>query len=295
MKAAPMNLSWRAGPLAIAALCVSAAGGLGCGTQADTWNGGSSGATSSSSGAAGAGSSGAGGSSGGQPGSSSSSSDAGPSVLIGDATVSTSSGGGDASSVTTGLTPAVGGEPAPDCVGCAFPPTGAPACPTTAPAIKIVYPNDTAVCSCRRTSTSFCAMDAVRASIPKLRGRLLAVDAEPGDGLAHRHEVRRADDRHADGHPGDAVGRLRSDHRSVLVEHARRRQSRAQQPDQRHGARHDGRRVRVDVDQQHPHVDRRAGPSRALTIIGSRRSPPTASAARSSRRSSVTLPRRSKT
>ena len=45
-------------------------------------------------------------------------------------------------SVTT-VPPVDGGLVAPDCQGCTFPPLGAPACAASAPAIKIVYPNDT--------------------------------------------------------------------------------------------------------------------------------------------------------
>ena len=52
--------------------------------------------------------------------------------------------GGSSSGSTAGMatTPAMGGLSAADCAGCTFPAPGAPSC-AGAPAIKIVYPNDT--------------------------------------------------------------------------------------------------------------------------------------------------------
>ncbi|HEY4015060.1 MAG TPA: hypothetical protein VGM06_17070, partial [Polyangiaceae bacterium] len=49
----------------------------------------------------------------------------------------------DASNVPTPPSPVKGSTDAPDCVGCTFPPDSAPACASSAPAIKIIYPNDT--------------------------------------------------------------------------------------------------------------------------------------------------------
>jgi hypothetical protein len=40
-------------------------------------------------------------------------------------------------------TPAMGTVPAPDCAGCTFPSASAPPCASSAPAIKVIYPNDT--------------------------------------------------------------------------------------------------------------------------------------------------------
>jgi hypothetical protein len=57
-----------------------------------------------------------------------------------DATVPFDSGTGNGSS--SGLTAVSGGVVAPDCAGCTFPPPNAPACASTAPDIKIVYPSD---------------------------------------------------------------------------------------------------------------------------------------------------------
>jgi hypothetical protein len=57
---------------------------------------------------------------------------------------------GDATTVTPTIdasvpivNPVDGGTTAPDCPGCSFPPPSAPPCASSAPAIKIVYPNDT--------------------------------------------------------------------------------------------------------------------------------------------------------
>jgi hypothetical protein len=52
-------------------------------------------------------------------------------------TVTSSSGG-----VTFTPMPAKGVVPAPDCAGCTFPAANAPPCASSAPAIKLVYPND---------------------------------------------------------------------------------------------------------------------------------------------------------
>ena len=59
-----------------------------------------------------------------------------------DATVPVVDAGSDAP-VIIGPMPAIGTRTAPDCVGCTFPDLTAPSCAASAPAIKIVYPNDT--------------------------------------------------------------------------------------------------------------------------------------------------------
>jgi hypothetical protein len=64
-------------------------------------------------------------------------------VILPDGSTSSTDSG---STTTAPAPPAIGGTPAPDCVGgagCTFPPSSAPSCPASAPAIKIVYPNDT--------------------------------------------------------------------------------------------------------------------------------------------------------
>jgi hypothetical protein len=64
-------------------------------------------------------------------------------TLQADATVGDA--GSDAPTTVTATPgqPAVGTLPASDCPGCTFPPANAPSCPSTAPAIKLVYPPDT--------------------------------------------------------------------------------------------------------------------------------------------------------
>jgi hypothetical protein len=53
-----------------------------------------------------------------------------------------SDGGGSSSGGGHPTAPAVGTVIAPDCAGCTFPPSSAPTCAASAPAIKIVYPPD---------------------------------------------------------------------------------------------------------------------------------------------------------
>jgi hypothetical protein len=99
-------------------------------------DGGSSGANSSG-GSSGANSSG--GSSGSGSGSVSSS-DASTGIVLRDATVSSSSSGSSSGSTPSGPQ-SVDGSVA-DCQGCTFPPPNAPSCASSAPVIKVVYPND---------------------------------------------------------------------------------------------------------------------------------------------------------
>jgi hypothetical protein len=49
----------------------------------------------------------------------------------------------DAGSTVPVTTPAIGTTVTADCAGCTFPPPNAPSCPSSAPAIKVIYPNDT--------------------------------------------------------------------------------------------------------------------------------------------------------
>jgi hypothetical protein len=84
------------------------------------------------------------GSSGGSGGSGSGSvppSDATGGIALLDATVTSSSSGSSSGSTPPGPQP-VDGSVTSGCQGCTFPPPNAPTCAQTAPAIKIVYPND---------------------------------------------------------------------------------------------------------------------------------------------------------
>ncbi len=97
----------------IVALCLAVAAVGACGVQTPDWSDGGTGST-------------------------------GCGLLCAPAGGSSSSGGAIRPSDTMATTPASGGINAPDCSGCTFPAAGAPSC-GSAPAIKIVYPNDNAL------------------------------------------------------------------------------------------------------------------------------------------------------
>jgi hypothetical protein len=103
------------------------------------WDAGGAGTGSGSGGASGSGSGGSGG------GILTPNPDGGPGFVTIDASMPAPDAGVVVSSSSGGpspLVPAVGGIGASDCAGCTFPAPNATPCPSTAPAIKIVYPND---------------------------------------------------------------------------------------------------------------------------------------------------------
>jgi hypothetical protein len=114
----------------IAIACVAVASIYACGSSgAPQWSGG--------------------GSSGGANGSGNGGSGGGGTTLCpnGGCLTGSPDGGGGAGSSSGGMAPpsgapAMGATTAPDCPGCTFPPANAPPCPSSAPAITLVYPPD---------------------------------------------------------------------------------------------------------------------------------------------------------
>jgi hypothetical protein len=135
MKMSNTGLRVLGGVAATVALCLAVVALYACGANGNQdWDGGSNGSSGGSGGGSGSGV--------GQGTPTTVCDDAGQCntvIVFPDGSVASA----DATSEAAPAPPAVGTITAPDCAGCTFPPLTANLCPSNAPAIKIVYPNDT--------------------------------------------------------------------------------------------------------------------------------------------------------